>query len=393
MSFRDLLRSARSLAVLPLLAACGGSSSAALASGDSGAPSVEAGTLDASSPSEAAVGNDGNAELDAPGVAVDGSAAGSQPCPTSGVGGIDVPGARCVVFPPTATGADPSGENASVNEYALAPNSKANGQLVLFFNGSGGHPANQIASPTQSFYGAAVGLGYHVLAVSYLSNETIAMQCACADACYLPSRESIVRGVLQTGAAADLKSLRVDEGISGRAALALRFLAQTDPSHGWSAFLTSAASSAPPEQQIDWTKVVAAGHSQGGGHAAVVGKLFPVARVVQLSSTCDAAYPGGACVGASTATPATWTSASNGTWRTPASVFWGLDIETVTSGDAWVSGDGLCFLHAEIWQDEGLSSSHQDDQAATCGASTSLQNHDASIACAGNYAQWQAMLK
>jgi hypothetical protein len=394
-------------AVAALVAACGSKSGAgeggsAGATGTTSATSTT-GTTDAGA--GGSVGHGGAAGSGTGGAGgttttsvpdTDGGTAG--PCPTTGAGAIKTPGATCLVFPPTVTGASAAGENAANVNYAIAPDSGANGQLVLFLNGSGGHPSEQIASPTESFYGAAAGLGYHVLAVSYRSNETIAEQCVCADACYFPSRQTVITGTLEPGASPDLQSplMRVDESIAGRAALALQWLVANDPTHGWDAFLTSASASAPPDTQIDWPKVVAAGHSQGGGHAAAIGKLYPVARVVQLSATCDAALSTANCSHAadpSLATPATWTSRENGTWQTPASVFWGLDIKTVFSGGAWASGDGTCYLHAAIWQNEGLLAAMQNDGAAICTATTSVENHDASIACAQNFANWQAMLK
>jgi hypothetical protein len=363
-------------------AASGDAASGDAASGDSAAP------LDCA---DAAPPPDDAGSCD------EGDAGTSGPCPTTGAGSIATPGGECLVFTPTATGASCAGENANALEYAISPDTNANGKLVLFINGTLSHPSESIASPTKNFYNAAAQLGYQVLAISYRSDETIADQCDCVDACYFPSRESVIRGVYQTGASCDLTNIRVDEGSAGRAALALQWLATHDASHGWSSYLTSAAPTAPPETQIDWSKIVTAGHSQGGGHAAACGKLFPVARVVQLSASCDTVTPPGECShttgSIADATPASWTSATNGVWQTPPASYWGLDIQTVYDGNTWVSGDGACFLHAAIWQDEGMSAAQENDDAAICGATTIVQNHDASIACDGNFAAWQTMLR
>ena len=177
----------------------------------------------------------------------------------------------------------------------------------------------------------------------------------------------------------------------------MRWLAANDAAHGWSSYLTTADPSSPPETQIDWTKIVVAGHSQGGGHAAAVGKLFPVARVVQLSASCDAVLPAGDCSHTTgtydEATPAQWTSRSAGTWATPATSYWGLDAKTVIDGGAWVSGDGNCFLHAQIWQDEQEPTTQIDDDGGVCGATTSVENHNASIDCDDNFPVWKKMLE
>lgn len=382
---------------LPLaLAACSGTGASSLSSSPSDAsttladaapePDAPASTADAAAPTDAAPGSDATSATDAAPAVV--------ACPTTGAGAIDFPAATCLTVTPVATGASALGENATNPSYALAPHAGQRGQLVLFLNGSGGHPADQIASPTKSFFTAAAGLGYHVLAVSYRSNATIASQCACADACYLPTRETVIAGTVQAGAAADVADMRVDESVAGRAALALAWLATNDPADGWDAFLTSAAAGAPPEAGIDWSKLVAAGHSQGGGHAAAIGRMYPVARVVQLSSTCDEASTSGTCpLDPSKVTPASWTSRTSGAWQAAASTFWGLDIASVYDAGAWVSGDGLCPLHAAIWNDEAMTTANENDGASICGATTALQNHDASIACADNFAAWRAMLQ
>jgi hypothetical protein len=362
--------------------------------GDSGGP----GAGDAGDATTGTV--DGSSGGDDGGDASDDAGTGG-PCPTGNVAGaITTPNATCLVFPPTATGASAQGENATNVHYALTPASGANGKLVLFLNGTGAHPSDSIADPTKNFYNAATADGYQVLALSYHSLETVADQCSCVDSCYFPSRETLTRGVVQSGAAADLQAdggIRVDEGIAGRAALALRWLVTHDPTHGWSSYLTAADPGAAPETQIDWTKIVVAGHSQGGGHAAAVGKLFPVARVVQLSATCDTVAPPADCSRAtgtiSEASPATWTARSNGTWQTPASAYWGLDAKTVFDGGTWVSGDGNCFLHAQIWQNEQEPATQIDDDGGVCGATTSVQNHNASIDCDENFPVWKAMLE
>ncbi len=393
-------------ALAALLVGCGSKGSApagssaggsAATSGTGGAGTSGTGGTSSSGTGDGTGGASGQGGGDA-GTTGDGGTVGtSGPCPKTGAGAIEVTGATCLAVAPTVTGASPAGENATNPSYALAPDTGANGQLVLFLNGSGGHPSDSIANPTQNFYNAAVALGYHVLAVSYRSNETIAQQCACADACYFPTRQSVITGTLEPGSSPDLSNplIRVDESVAGRAALALRWLVANDAAGGWQAFLTSAAATAAPDAQIDWSKVVAAGHSQGGGHAAAVAKLYPVARVLQLSSPCDAVLAAANCSHAdpTLATPATWLSRSNGTWQTPASVFWGLDIKTVLDGSTWVSGDGTCFLHLAVWQAEGLGAAMQNDDAAICGATTSLANHGASLACDQNFANWKAMLQ
>jgi hypothetical protein len=302
---------------------------------------------------------------------------------------IQTPGS-CYAVLPTAAGASAGGENSGNPSIALSPDpaATARGQLVLFFNGSGGKPTDDIASPTVNFYDTAASLGYAVLAVSYLSNETIAKQCtpsgasAPSDACYFPSRETVIRGVYQPGAASDLAGIVVDEGIAGRTLLTLEYLAANDPGGGWGAFFTRGAPGASPESQIAWEKVVTAGHSQGGGHAAAIGKLFPVARVAQLSSTCDAL---------DYTTPATWTAGATAPWASDPAQFWGLGTKTVFTNGAPSGGDTTCFAHLAVWTNLGMVASHQNDGAIVCSKVTS--DHGASIGCPDNAPAWKAMLQ
>jgi hypothetical protein len=301
------------------------------------------------------------------------------PCPTSGAGSVVAAGVTCLKVTPAQTGADPTGENATVPSYALAPGSGANGKLVLFFNGSGGHPGDSIASPTNNFYTAATSLGYAVLGVSYRSNTEVGVLCVGDDACFFPTRESLITGAFQTGASATLQGIEPTEGIAPRVGLALEWLAQHDASHGWDAFLTG-PSTAPPGSRIAWSKVVVSGHSQGGGHAAACGKLFAVERVIQLSSTCDEV----------SGVPATWLDQSNGPWATSPNGFYGLDVTTTFTGGMPTGGDITCFTHAAAWQALGMTAANSDDACVTCGTAT--DQHGDSLTCAGNYPNWVAML-
>ena len=70
----------------------------------------------------------------------------------------------------------------------------------------------------------------------------------------------------------------------------LIWLARRHPEQGWSAFLNG--------DEPRWDRIAAAGHSQGGGHAAMMGKELPLERVVMLSAPAD-------CIG-SGEEPAPW---------------------------------------------------------------------------------------
>ena len=235
--------------------------------------------------------------------------------------------------------------------------------------------------PAQNFYAAAVSLGYAVLGVSYASNTSVGSLCKGTDPCFFATRKSIILGVPEVGAAAAVATIAKDESIVERVVLALAYLEARDPSHGWGTFLASHDSSLPPQERIRWSKVTVAGHSQGGGHAAALGKLFPVARAIQLSSTCDNVN----------GTPASWTAASNGPWASAPSQFYGLAAPTTFANGALTVGDITCPYHAASWQNEGMIPSHQNDAAASCGQAG--DTHNVSAGCTQNYPAWQAMLQ
>ncbi len=327
--------------------------------------------------------------VDAHGTDVPGTDAQEDPpaaCPTSGTGALTPePGSSCFVLTPEETGATASGENATVPSYALTAASATapRGELVVFFNGSGGHPSGTIADPSINFYNAATALGYDVLAVSYPSEASLASLCGSDDACYFPTRESILLGAGQPGAAAAVQTITLDEGVARRVVLALRDLALRDPGHRWSTYLDTTGSDASPQTEIAWPKVVAAGHSQGGGHAAALGKLFPVARVIQLSSTCDT----------TAGAPASWTDGTAGTWASDPTQFFGLAAPTTFTNGQPSGGDTVCPRHVANWQHLGMVSARQHDDAATCGATGPLAFHAASLKCSQNQSAWAGLLQ
>lgn len=237
-----------------------------------------------------------------------------------------------------------------------------------------------LSDPTRNFYAAAASLGYSVLAISYPSDASIGSLCKMHDACFFPTRQSIILGVAQSGAAPQFAGITLDEGIADRVVLALQTLRAAAPSDGWNSFLASDDTTLAPEKRIAWSKVVVAGHSQGGGHAAAIGKLFPVSRVIQLSAPCDEVA----------GTPASWTAGS-GSWASDPTQFYGLAAPTVFTNGVPTGGDTTCPYHVANWQNLGMIASHQDDAAALCGETG--DTHNASSRCVDNYPTWQAMLR
>lgn len=300
------------------------------------------------------------------------------PCPTSGPGSV-VTGGACWVFTPLSAGASPLGQNSTHLSYAVEPSGTPSGFLVLLLNGSGGSPAQLVIDPERNLLAAAAEGGHHVLAVAYRSDRAVAQLCGRRPDCYGATRATLLTGVLQSGADASLADIRADEGIILRIDQALRALAAFRPGAGWASFVRDPEASAPAER-VAWNRIIASGHSQGGGHAAYLARLFPVARVVQFSSTCDA--PGGV--------PAPWTAADS-TWATsPTTAFLGFSAPTFFTGGIPTGGDLACPYHLAVWQNLGMPPSSQADDAATCAG---VGPHGASILCSANYPRWVALFR
>ncbi len=299
------------------------------------------------------------------------------PCPTQGAGAIIAP-AGCYVFTPTQAGSDPSGVNAGQYQFALEPSGVAKGVLVIHLNGSLGSPAGQIADPQKNIYSALAQAGYHVLGVAYRSSAVVGVLCNGVPDCFAKTRSTLVFGSYVSGAPSSLSNMRADEGVVQRADAALAYLSAGRPSGGWSQYRASIGDP-DVKKHFAWNKVIASGHSQGGGHAAFLGTAVALRRVVQLSSTCD--YTSGVA--------APWTAAASAWATVPKTSLIGFAAPTIFSAGNPTSGDTTCPYHAAVWQYMGMDAANMHDDAATCGAAG--DTHGASIGCTDNFARWPTL--
>jgi hypothetical protein len=302
-------------------------------------------------------------------------------CASDGSVPFRAPGVTCLNFTPIDTGEPSAGENAGDPHWALRPASgAAPSTLVLFLVGSGGHPKGPVeAGPQHNFYDAAVQDGRAVLGLAYANVDSVGSLCGGQDACFEPTRTSILLGVTQPGSAIQVT---IDEGVADRMVKALRYLEAGDPQGNWTQFLVTEDPSVAPEKAIAWPKIIVSGHSQGGGHAALLGKLFPVLRVVQLSSPCDNVD----------GTAATWTNGQLGTWATDPTTFYGLAAPTYFGPDGVAyAGDMTCRYHATVWANLGMRDDYQNDDAETCGDMG--DTHDDSLKCKDNWPNWLSLLQ
>jgi hypothetical protein len=118
--------------------------------------------------------------------------------------------------------------------------------------------------------------GYHSIGLDY-ENNVITVACAHSkdSACFDHYREAIV-----TGAPVSEKiSVDPANSILNRLEKLLLYLEKTDPDGGWDEFVEAGKPA--------WSRIVIAGHSQGSGHAAYIGKTFSVDRVLIFSGPQD----------------------------------------------------------------------------------------------------------
>lgn len=171
---------------------------------------------------------------------------------------------------------DPRVQVADDPHYSWIPaSSQPLGMLVVFIPGTGGKPKENMP-----FARIATDLGYHFISLSY--PDSVAAQQLCSrspdEDAYLKFRLAIFQG-------GDFKRLHVDraDSIEERLTRLLQHLKMTQAGTGWDQFLT-------PSGEVEWSKLVLSGQSQGGGHAYVIAKFHRVARVVMFSSPKDYSF-------------------------------------------------------------------------------------------------------
>lgn len=120
-------------------------------------------------------------------------------------------------------------------------------------------------------------LGYHGVGLTYPNAVAVGDRCApSAD----PDCAGKVRREVVTGEdTSTMIAVSRTDSVVGRLASLLGYLDRTYPREGWGQFLVGG--------QPDWSKIVVAGHSQGGGHAAFMAKLFALERSVMFSAPGD----------------------------------------------------------------------------------------------------------
>lgn len=137
--------------------------------------------------------------------------------------------------------------------------------------------------------------GYHAVGLTHPNDIAVGDRCAGSGDIDCPSR--VRREVITGENASTLIEVPRAESITGRLVALLDYLDRTYPGEGWGQYLVGV--------EPDWSRIVVAGHSQGGGHAAYLAKLHSLVRMVMFSSPGD--------MGLTVGSPAAWYALPNAT--------------------------------------------------------------------------------
>jgi pimeloyl-ACP methyl ester carboxylesterase len=176
-----------------------------------------------------------------------------------------VPTQRSVA--PNATGADISAATGPHLVFTPSANART-GALLLFLPGTGGHPDQYTI-----FLRYAATRGLHVVGLAYPNADAVNDLCAGSPTCHEDFRLEVITGEPRSA----LVDVDKANSIDHRVQALLAYLDQQYPAEGWGAYL----SSSDPR----WDRVTVAGHSQGGGHAAMIARLRLARRAILFNAT------------------------------------------------------------------------------------------------------------
>lgn len=211
----------------------------------------------------------------------------------------DSAGTTTTVVEPSSTGVGITFEPEVTRHHrVVAPDGPRDPHLVVMLGGS-----NVAAGGYSDFTAHAAELGYVAINLSYPNRGTIGAACQATqavDRCFEQARGEIVfgAGVPDPNGdtySSDKVSVDAANSISGRLVALIDHLAEDDPS--WNRFLVDDASSPYTVAhrgpvRLKHQKLILAGHSQGGGHAAFLAMQTQVERVVMLGSPDDTTQSG-----------------------------------------------------------------------------------------------------
>jgi hypothetical protein len=222
--------------------------------------------------------------------------------PPASSGGSGGPATSWAVNPKTT---DPAISNdATFTHLAYAPSGVPLGKLAVVLHGTGSSPQAYL-----ELAGSLRSAGFHVIVLRY--SAALGTLGACPDTgaatdpdCHRIFRSETVFGAGvpdPTGHAYDhpLANINLSNSVMNRLLKLVDYLRTVAPGAGWDSFQQRSGTACTSMNttygacDLDWTKVVAVGHSQGAGVGLYLGKFFPLSKIVMLSGTYDAYNLGG----------------------------------------------------------------------------------------------------
>ena len=174
---------------------------------------------------------------------------------------------------------DPAIDTANTPHVVLVADcARQNRRLYLFLPGTGGIP-----SPNMPLLHVAALNCLHVISLSYPDETAVINDCGREPAepdCFAAWRLEKIDGADRS------PKIRVtpQNSIENRLLKLLQYLAVQNPTDGWDSFVEDRATK--------WSNIIVSGQSQGGGQAALLGKIHLVARVAMFGSVTDAVGSG-----------------------------------------------------------------------------------------------------
>jgi hypothetical protein len=177
---------------------------------------------------------------------------------------------------------EPNAPNVALRTIKQSP-------LLLFLAATRAHPVDY-----RSFLGDAQRRGYHVLALDYWNTGlSVEKTCGVDPRCYTQLQRNRLTGAHPSR----FSAVNQQNSILSRLHRALDYLQTSDPHGGWNRFESGTG--------IDWSRIVVAGHSQGGGESAYIAHIHRVRGALFFSSPVDTVHGVAASwMGSHGATPA-----------------------------------------------------------------------------------------
>lgn len=165
----------------------------------------------------------------------------------------------------------PADANSAVEDWlephfvVVDPMVAPRGRLFVFMPGSFGTPASYLEVVRY-----AASLGYHAVGLRYPNSWAVNFT-LCQGSLDLDCHEKVRLEILDGVDRSPLIEVGPVDSIQQRVAGLLEYLQVLSPNENWGQFLSDV-----PEEGLVWENLVVAGHSQGGGHAAMIAKVHVV---------------------------------------------------------------------------------------------------------------------